>query len=116
MKRQQIFVFTPNLQVLNLQKFNRYLNKLSAHCDIKDKTGKQWHFTSHQFRRTVATKMTNEQVRQYIIQCYLRHQSPDMLKHYAELLPDTIHKEPLLRKTMTFLMQFLIESMKTCIK
>lgn len=37
--------------------------------------------------------MTNEQVRQYIIQCYLRHQSPDMLKHYAELLPDTIKQE-----------------------
>ena len=92
-KRQQIFVFTPNPQVLSLQKFNRYLNKLSAHCSIKDKTGKQWHFTSHQFRRTVATKMTNEQVRQYIIQCYLRHQSPDMLKHYAELLPDTIKQE-----------------------
>lgn len=92
-KNTQIIYFQPASKVLKLNCFNSYLNKLSTQCNIKDKTGKQWHFTSHQFRRTVATKMTNEQVRQYIIQCYLRHQSPDMLQHYAELLPNTIKQE-----------------------
>lgn len=73
--------------------FNYFLNKLSKHCNICDNSGVVWKFSSHQFRRTVATKMTNEGVRQYIIQSYLRHHSPDMMLHYAQLLPETIKEE-----------------------
>lgn len=92
-KEQGLFKVRPVPKVMALSSFNRYLQKLAEHCQIKDKSGQVWHFTSHQFRRTVATKMTNEQVRQYIIQCYLRHKSPDMLQHYAQLLPDTMKEE-----------------------
>jgi integrase/recombinase XerD len=73
--------------------FKYYLNKLSQYCNICDNSGVIWKFSSHQFRRTVATKMTNEGVRQYIIQSYLRHRSPDMMLHYAQLLPETIKEE-----------------------
>ena len=73
--------------------FNRYLNKLAKHCNICDNSGQLWKFKSHQFRRTVATKMTNEGVRQYVIQMYLRHCHPDMMLHYAYLLPETMKKE-----------------------
>ncbi|MDJ0577939.1 MAG: tyrosine-type recombinase/integrase, partial [Xenococcaceae cyanobacterium MO_234.B1] len=73
--------------------FRYFLNKLSQHCNICDNSGVVWKFSSHQFRRTVATKMTNEGVRQYIIQSYLRHRSPDMMLHYAQLLPETIKEE-----------------------
>lgn len=85
--------FTPQPRVMYLQSFNGYLNKLAERCNICDKSGKQWRFTSHQFRRTVATKMTNEGVRQYIIQRYLRHETPGMMQHYAHILPETITKE-----------------------
>lgn len=90
---KELFRFYPVPKVMALASFNRYLQQLANHCQIKDKSGKTWHFTSHQFRRTVATKMTNEKVRQYIIQCYLRHKSPDMLQHYAQLLPNTMKQE-----------------------
>jgi integrase/recombinase XerD len=92
-EKQGLFQVRPVSKVMALSSFNRYLQELAKHCQIKDKSGQNWHFTSHQFRRTVATKMTNEQVRQYIIQCYLRHKSLDMLQHYAQLLPDTMKEE-----------------------
>lgn len=71
---------------------NRYLNKLAVYQDIKDEDGKVWKFKSHQFRRTVATRMANENVRTYIISRYLRHRSPDMIKHYIALLPEEERK------------------------
>jgi integrase len=85
--------FKAKPKVMLLQQFNVYLNQWAESCKICDKSGKLWKFTSHQFRRTVATKMTNEGVRQYIIQRYLRHHSPDMMQHYAHILPSTFKKE-----------------------
>jgi integrase len=85
--------FNPKPNVMVLQTFNNYLNELAEQCNICDKTGNRWRFVSHQFRRTVATKMTNEGVRQYIIQRYLRHDNPDMMQHYASIFPSTIKKE-----------------------
>ena len=92
-KEGEVIPFLPVAKTLTRQSFNRYLNKLAKSCQITDKTGKIFKFTTHQFRRTVATKMANEGVRTYIIQCYLRHHSPAMIKHYIELLPNTIKKE-----------------------
>lgn len=92
-KPDDIFRFFPKPQVMSTPSFNRYLNKLAKHCNICDNSGQLWKFKSHQFRRTVATKMTNEGVRQYVIQMYLRHCHPDMMLHYAYLLPETMKKE-----------------------
>ena len=83
----------PQPKVVRLNDFNDLLNELANKNNICDKSGKVWHFTSHQFRRTVATKMTNEKVRQYIIQRYLRHDNPDMMQHYAYISPQTLKKE-----------------------
>lgn len=80
-------------KVLSLGSFSNRLNKLAKDKNICDKNGNLWQFKSHQFRRTVATKMTNEGVRQYIIQCYLRHDNPDMMQHYASILPETEKRE-----------------------
>lgn len=85
--------YHPVNKVCSSWTFSYFLNKLSQHCNICDNSGAIWKFSSHQFRRTVATKMTNEGVRQYIIQSYLRHRSPDMMLHYAQLLPETIKEE-----------------------
>ena len=85
--------FKPKPSIMRLEAFNDYLNKLAEQCNICDNSGNRWRFTSHQFRRTVATKMTNEGVRQYIIQRYLRHDNPDMMQHYASIFPATIKEE-----------------------
>jgi integrase len=83
----------PKPKVMTLLAFNKYLNELSEQYNICDSSGDRWRFTSHQFRRTVATKMTNEGVRQYIIQRYLRHDNPDMMQHYASIFPATIKEQ-----------------------
>lgn len=83
----------PKPRVMTLQTFNKKLNELVEQCNICDNSGNRWKFTSHQFRRTVATKMTNEGVRQYIIQRYLRHDKPDMMQHYASIFPATLKDE-----------------------
>jgi integrase/recombinase XerD len=80
-------------KVLTLDSFSSRLNKLAKDKNICDKNGNLWRFKTHQFRRTVATKMTNEGVRQYIIQRYLRHDNPDMMQHYASILPETEKRE-----------------------
>ncbi len=85
--------FTPKPSVMRVDCFVGYLNKLANHCKICDSAGNIWHFTSHQFRRTVATKMTNEGVRRYVVQMYLRHRDPAMLEHYAYVFPTTQKKE-----------------------
>ena len=89
----ELFRFKPQPSAMAIGSFSSYLNKLASLCNICDTSGKQWQFASHQFRRTVATKMTNEGVRQYVIQMYLRHRSPDMMLHYAHVLPATTKKE-----------------------
>ena len=92
-KGDRNFKFTPEPRVMSLYDFNVWLNRLAERGNICDESGKQWHFSSHQFRRTVATKMTNSGVRQYIIQRYLRHNSPEMMQHYARLFSTTAKKE-----------------------
>jgi integrase len=52
-------VFSPKPKVMGVAAFNQWLNRLSSKCGICSKDGIIWHFQSHQFRRTVATVMTN---------------------------------------------------------
>lgn len=83
----------PIAKVMYLGTFNRWLNCLSIKCNICTRNGELWHFTSHQFRRTVATVMTNAGVRDLIIQKYLRHRSPDMQRYYKHLLKQVLGDE-----------------------
>ena len=78
-------VFKPHTKVMLSSTFNRWLNRLAEKCNICSENGKLWHFKSHQFRRTLATVMTNSGVRDLIIQKYLRHRSPDMQRHYKHI-------------------------------
>ncbi len=79
-------VFSPKPEVMSCLAFNNLLNRLAQVCQIRTKDGQLWHFRSHQFRRTVATVMTNAGVRDLIIQKYLRHRSTRMLSK-LELIP-----------------------------
>ncbi len=86
-------LFKPQPKVMSGRTFNDWLNRLGKKCNICLKNGEIWHFKSHQFRRTVATVMTNAGVRDLIIQKYLRHRSPDMLNYYKHLLKQVLGSE-----------------------
>ena len=90
---KQYFNFIPVAKTMTGNTFNRWLNKLAETYNIRSKDGEIWYFTSHQFRRTVATVMTNAGVRDLIIQKYLRHRNPDMQNHYKHLLKQVIGDE-----------------------
>lgn len=85
--------FMPTPRVMNFSTFNKWLNKLASEYKICSKNGKVWYFTSHQFRRTVGTILTNAGIRDLIIQKYLRHRSPDMQRHYKHLLKQVLGSE-----------------------
>ncbi len=85
--------FSPKPKIMGGYSFNRWLNRLARECNICSKDGKLWHFQSHQFRRTVATIMTNAGVRDLIIQKYLRHRSPLMQRYYKHLLKQVLQDE-----------------------
>jgi integrase/recombinase XerD len=69
------------------------LNQLSVEFNICSNSGKNWHFTGHQFRHTVGTSMINNGVPQHIVQRYLGHESPEMTMIYAHIHDETLRKE-----------------------
>lgn len=85
--------YQPVPRVMHSDTFNRWLNNLAQEHNICTVDGQIWHFRSHQFRRTLATVMTNAGVRDLIIQKYLRHRSPDMQNHYKYLLKQVLGDE-----------------------
>ncbi len=85
--------YKPAPRTMHSDGFNRWLNKLAQKHNICTNEGQVWRFKSHQFRRTLATVMTNAGVRDLIIQKYLRHRSPDMQNHYKHLLKQVLGHE-----------------------
>lgn len=85
--------YKPAPRIMNASGFNRWLNNLARSHKICTKDNKDWHFRSHQFRKTLATVMTNAGVRDLVIQKYLRHRSPDMQNHYKHLLKQVLGDE-----------------------
>lgn len=88
-----ILYYKPAPRVMKSDGFGRWLNKLAVVNNICTNKGQVWHFRSHQFRRTLATVMTNAGVRDLIIQKYLRHRSPDMQNHYKHLIKQVLGDE-----------------------
>lgn len=85
--------YKPAPRIMRADIFHTWLNRLAIQHNICTKDGQIWHFKSHQFRKTVATVLTNVGVRDLIIQKYLRHRSPDMQNYYKHLLKQVIGKE-----------------------
>lgn len=85
--------YIPAPRVMQFSSFNRWLNKLAKEKNICTNEGQVWHFRSHQFRKTLATVMTNAGVRDLIIQKYLRHRSPEMQEYYKHLLKEVLGEE-----------------------
>lgn len=86
-------VFEPYPEVMPNHLFNLWLNRLAKKYEIRDNHGDIWHFASHQFRRTLATIMTNAGVRDLIIQKYLRHRSLDMQRYYKHIFKEVLGEE-----------------------
>ncbi len=72
---------------------NSMLNKLALAKNIIDDNGTVWHFSSHQFRHTVGTRMINAGVPQHVVQRYLGHESPEMTSRYAYIHDQTLKQE-----------------------
>jgi integrase/recombinase XerD len=85
--------YTPAPRAMHISSLNKWLNKLAQTQNICTNDGRVWHFKSHQFRKTVATVMTNAGVRDLIIQKYLRHRSPEMQEYYKRLLKEVLGQE-----------------------
>ncbi|QFS52355.1 tyrosine-type recombinase/integrase [Nostoc sphaeroides] len=92
-KRIDPLRFIPQSKTMSLESFNQWLNRFAKKCNICTNDGKLWHFTSHQFRRTVATVSSNAGVDPLVIQHTLRHRTPEMLKHYVSLNKRVLNAE-----------------------
>lgn len=92
-KDEKCHLKRPVAKIMKLVSFNKWLNLLAKTANIRDSSGVVWKFSSHQFRRTIATIMTNAGIRDLIIQKYLRHRSPDMLSYYQHIMKEVLGQE-----------------------
>ena len=61
-------------------------------CDIQDEHGRPVHFTPHQWRHTLGTRMINRDVPQEVVRRILDHDSSEMTAHYARLHDTTVRR------------------------
>jgi integrase/recombinase XerD len=70
-----------------------HLNVLAKKQNILGPAGELWHFDTHSFRHTTATRMINSGVSQHIVQKFLGHESPEMTSRYAHIHDETLKQE-----------------------
>lgn len=85
--------FHPKAKVMRYDSFVAFLRRLAKKFDIRTNSGEAWHFQTHQFRHTVATRMINNQVPHHIVQRFLGHLSPAMTQVYAHIYDETLKKQ-----------------------
>jgi integrase len=61
-------------------------------CDVQDEHGLPVHFTPHQWRHTLGTRMINRDVPQEVVRRILDHDSSQMTGHYARLHDTTVRR------------------------
>lgn len=61
-------------------------------CDIRDENGRLVHFTPHQWRHTLGTRLINRDVPQEVVRRILDHDSAQMTAHYARLHDTTVRR------------------------
>ena len=70
--------------------FAYHLNQLSKIREIRDKDGKLVRIKSHHFRGTIATKYANLGLSSNVIRMLLGQRSVGAIKHYIEILEETM--------------------------
>lgn len=73
--------------------FHLYLNKWAMEHEIRDRTGKLYHFNAHQFRHTVGMRLINDDVPLEVISRLLGHRSVRMTEVYARKRDAALRKE-----------------------
>jgi integrase/recombinase XerD len=73
--------------------FSIALNAWAVKQEIKDRTGKLYHFTAHQFRHTVGMRLINENVPLEVISRLLGHRSLRMTQVYARVRDAELRRE-----------------------
>ncbi|MGW2957735.1 tyrosine-type recombinase/integrase [Streptomyces sp. NPDC001220] len=61
-------------------------------CEARDEHGRPAHFTPHQCRHTLGTRMINRDVPQEVVRRILDHDSAQMTAHYARLHDTTVRE------------------------
>jgi integrase len=61
-------------------------------CEVRDEHGQPVHFTPHQWRHTLGTRMINRDVPQEVVRRILDHDSAQMTGHYARLHDTTVRR------------------------
>lgn len=61
-------------------------------CEVRDEHGRPAHFTPHQWRHTLGTRMINRDVPQEVVRRILDHDSAQMTAHYARLHDTTVRE------------------------
>ena len=73
--------------------FNTRLNAWALEHEIRDRTGKLYHFTAHQFRHTMSMRLINDDVPLEVISRLLGHRSLWMTQIYARKRDTEVRKE-----------------------
>jgi integrase len=72
--------------------YREALYRWLENCDIRDEHGRPAHFTPHQWRHTLGTRLINKDVPQEVIRKILDHDSHAMTAHYARLNDTTVRR------------------------
>jgi len=73
--------------------FGNALNRWAIQAEIRDQSGKLYHFTAHQFRHTVGMRLINDDVPIETISRLFGHESTKMTERYAHKRMQTIREE-----------------------
>jgi integrase len=79
-------------QPVSSSTYRMALYRWLARCEIRDENGHPIHFTPHQWRHTLGTRLINRDVPQEVVRRILDHDSPYMTSHYARLHDDTVRR------------------------
>ncbi|WP_079148364.1 tyrosine-type recombinase/integrase [Streptomyces agglomeratus] len=61
-------------------------------CEFRDQHGRPAHFTPHQWRHTLGTRMINRDVPQEVVRRILDHDTAEMTAHYVRLHDTTVRE------------------------
>ena len=73
--------------------FTRKLNKWALENQIRNSSGKLYHFTAHQFRHSVAMRLINDNISIDVVSKLLGHRYVRSTRVYASVRDSTVRKE-----------------------
>lgn len=78
---------------LNAKNVSRALDSLVKKYQLRDETGKLFHFKLHAFRHTKGMELVNNGMSLLMVQQWMAHASPEMTIIYAKILDETMRMQ-----------------------